>query len=650
MYEQRMYEQRALRRLPLVGIVLGVAIAIAALLTMVVGPAGAQSSDREIPETNKEPSSATAAVSAVSTTASTSLATTPLGPSTGLTADDLVERLVGTGVTTSPATYKGTPLAAGTFSGGTGILDGDMEDGVILSSGRVFNVVGPNIFDSVSSSNGIPGDSDLNSLASFATFDATVLEFDFKPDKDKLFFSYIFASDEYEEWVNTQFNDVFGFFVNGQNCATTPSTASLPNRPVSINTINNGRHPAGDPTATNPELYINNDLSAFGSGNAPINTEMDGLTKTLTCEASVTPNQTNHMKLAIADASDSSWDSNVFLKSGSLSTTPPGDNPNQPPTADAGGPYTVDEGSPTNPLDGSGSDPENGSLTYAWDLDNDGAYNDSTAEDPNFDASNLDGVNPPNTVTVGLQVTDDHDLKATDTAEVTINNVPPKITNITASAQNALSGNINSVTFTGQADDPANADGQAGFSWKWALDGGAFGSYGTQGVNNNTFKTSFSSCGNHTVSAQAKDKDNGESAVFPSANDTPVSVSVYDGAFKPPLVDGTLNQVQKGQVVPVKISVGCNGTNLAGLSPHIQLLSGNVSPESETTATAVTTTSVSSADSNQTMRPVDGGYIYNLRVPDNATANQLFTIRVNPWGQGAPPDANGMYAVLQIRK
>jgi hypothetical protein len=128
------------------------------------------------------------------------------------------------------------------------------------------------------------------------------------------------------------------------------------------------------------------------------------------------------------------------------------------------------------------------------------------------------------------------------------------------------------------------------------------------------------------------------------------SVSVYNGVFSPPLVDGSTNMVQKGQVVPVEISVGCGTINLTNLTPHIQLLSGNVSPEIESGSTAVTPTSVLAADTGQTMRPVDGGYIYNLQVPSNAAANQEFTIRVNPFGAAADHAATGMYVVIKILK
>jgi hypothetical protein len=54
------------------------------------------------------------------------------------------------------------------------------------------------------------------------------------------------------------------------------------------------------------------------------------------------------------------------------------------------------------------------------------------------------------------------------------------------------------------------------------------------------------------------------------------------------------------------------------------------------------------ADTTETMRQVDGGYIYNLQVPSNATANQEFTIRVDPFGATADHAATGMYVVIKI--
>lgn len=227
----------------------------------------------------------------------------------------LAAALVGPGVLIANATHSGAPAAAGTFSGGASSIG--FDTGVLLASGAIADATGPNTADSTGSAYGLPGDAALSSLAGVPTFDASILAFDFTPNADTVFFQYVFASEEYNEFVNTNFNDVFAFFVNGINCAVVDTGSGL--APVSINTINNG-NPAGDTTATNPSLYRNNDLQ---DGGGSINTEYDGLTVVLTCMAPVTPNAVNHMRLAIADGSDGAWDSGVFLKQGSLSTTPP---------------------------------------------------------------------------------------------------------------------------------------------------------------------------------------------------------------------------------------------------------------------------------------------------------------------------------------
>lgn len=226
-----------------------------------------------------------------------------------LTPQDLVDELVSEGITISNVTYTGADMAAGIFTGGTGIIGTDFDSGIILSTGNIADVIGPNESSSTTTILNEDGDEDLSELAGEKTYDATVLEFDFVPNEDLVSFQYVFASEEYQEFVYTSFNDVFGFFVNGENCAT------INDEPVSINTINNG-NPGDDTPASNPDLYINND----DLNNPPRNTEMDGLTVVLTCQAEVTQGETNHIKLAIADAGDRMWDANVFLKSGSFTT------------------------------------------------------------------------------------------------------------------------------------------------------------------------------------------------------------------------------------------------------------------------------------------------------------------------------------------
>ena len=231
----------------------------------------------------------------------------------GLTPTDLVNILLGEGVTVSNVVYSGANVAAGNFSGGTGIIG--FESGIILSSGDIASVVGPNTADGTTTNNGMPGDADLNTLIpGYTTNDAAVLEFDFVSSSDVVTFEYVFGSEEYNEYVYSPYNDVFGFFINGVNAALIPGTTT----PVAINNVNGGNPYSTNPS--NPEYYRNNDLD---DGGGSINTELDGLTTVLRVTVKVTPGETNHIKLAIADAGDFILDSDVFIKAESFTAVRP---------------------------------------------------------------------------------------------------------------------------------------------------------------------------------------------------------------------------------------------------------------------------------------------------------------------------------------
>ena len=245
---------------------------------------------------------------------------------TGLTVSDLTndsnspaslaQSLVGTGVSVSNVTYTGAPQAAGIFTGGQNIIG--FNSGIVLSAGSLANVVGPNCQAGITRDNGLPGDTDLQTLLpanSSATMDAAVLEFDFVPVGNTINFQYVFASDEYTEHVGF-FDDVFGFFVNGANAALIPGT----NTPVSVNTINNGNSGDANIPASNSQLFIDNDVQ-FPTA-APLDTEMDGMTVVLSVQVPVNAGVTNHIKLAIADTGDHVVDSNVFVSAGSLNSSP----------------------------------------------------------------------------------------------------------------------------------------------------------------------------------------------------------------------------------------------------------------------------------------------------------------------------------------
>lgn len=217
-------------------------------------------------------------------------------------------------ITVTSATLTGNANAFGTFSGGIPVFGGTFADGVVLSSGDIDNLPGPNTSDGTSTNFPDPGDADLNALIPQSTNDAAVLEFSFTVDPTQaqsggISFDFVFGSEEYNEYVD-QFNDVFAFFLNGTNIATLPG-----GDPISVNNVNTG---------DNSVLYRNNDESDLGNP-SPINIELDGLTTILSVGGTVNvgAGTSNTIKLAIADAGDSALDSAVFFAGGSFDSTPP---------------------------------------------------------------------------------------------------------------------------------------------------------------------------------------------------------------------------------------------------------------------------------------------------------------------------------------
>jgi hypothetical protein len=92
---------------------------------------------------------------------------------------------------------------------------------------------------------------------------------------------------------------------------------------------------------------------------------------------------------------------------------------NLPPIADADGPYSGDVGESIQ-LDGTGSyDPDGQIVSYEWDLDNDGQYDDAT------DAITSHSWPYRGVYTIGLKVTDDYGETDTDSASVRITGPDP---------------------------------------------------------------------------------------------------------------------------------------------------------------------------------------------------------------------------------
>ncbi len=238
--------------------------------------------------------------------------------STNSTAQQLVQNiLVGSGISTSNITFTGSNLSIGSFSNGNSTNIG-MDEGIILSTGKVIDIIGPNSLPNTQTNTLGSSDPQLAALIpNYAVYDAVALEFDFVPMSDTIRFQYVFASEEYQEWVGSGYNDVFGFFVTGadpsggnytnRNLAIVPGTS---NTIVSINTVNNGAFGGGP--CNNCSYFVDN------TGGTTI--EFDGFTVVLTSWLVVTPCTSYHIKLALGDGGDHSYDSGVFLKKNSFSS------------------------------------------------------------------------------------------------------------------------------------------------------------------------------------------------------------------------------------------------------------------------------------------------------------------------------------------
>ncbi|MEM6320579.1 MAG: choice-of-anchor L domain-containing protein [Bacteroidota bacterium] len=217
---------------------------------------------------------------------------------------------------------SGALESIGVFENGADVIN--FSDGIILSTGNISSAEGPNtLVETTTQFNRPSTDRDLMAIATDDLYDVAVIEFDFVPVVSQVTFQYVFASEEYCEFVGTIFNDVFGFFVSGPgingpfadgaiNVARVPDSEEF----VSINTIN---------YLANEDLYIKNELSG-DVANCDIefdpqqvnNIEYDGFTVPLLARFTVIPCETYHIRLVVGDVGDDKLDSAVFLKSKSF--------------------------------------------------------------------------------------------------------------------------------------------------------------------------------------------------------------------------------------------------------------------------------------------------------------------------------------------
>ena len=292
--------------------------------------------------------------------------------------------------------------------------------------------------------------------------------------------------------------------------------------------------------------------------------------------------------------------------------------PNAAPTVDAGGPYAVNEGSSVT-LSASGSDPNVGdTLTYAWDLDNNGSF-ETSGQSVSFSAASLDG---PTSATVKVKVTDQLGLSAVSTATVNVLNVAPAVSYSAASGN--LSCGPSNANYTISFADPASADTHtAVVDW---------GDGNTENLGSVTspfaILHTYALVGTYTATVTVTDDDGGV------GSNTITKTVNYNtsGVLQPINANGT-SIFKYNSTIPVKISfTNCDGTVPSNLAPTIALTMVSGSTPGLSINEPIST---SGADTTGVMRFSSNQYIYNLAtkpLPDSSATYQI-TITVPSTGQ-----------------
>ena len=232
----------------------------------------------------------------------------------------LANKLGGAGITISSPTLTCAGQANGTFVSGSTPLP--IDSGILLTTGKAINAAGAASF-LASTNNGTAGDAALATLAGTTTHDACYLEFDLIPNGDTVSFNYVFGSEEYNNSVCGPYNDAFAFFISGPGITGTQNMALVPGTsiPVTVNTINNGVPGSGYSIATCSAMGPGSPFTSYYYDNTG-GTQLTykGYTTLLKAQHDVIPCNTYHLKLTIADAGNSLYDSGVFIEAGSLKT------------------------------------------------------------------------------------------------------------------------------------------------------------------------------------------------------------------------------------------------------------------------------------------------------------------------------------------
>jgi hypothetical protein len=229
-----------------------------------------------------------------------------------------VLQLLGPGVPFSNVSVQGNRRAIGSFSDSSSIIE--IEKGIVLTTGYAASInknpALPLYNFPGSYNHGLENIPELSPLISGNSKDGLILKFDFQPQTPLITFDYVFASLEYNGYACSEYSDPIAIFISGPGIDGEKNIAVVPNTeiPVSINSINNIVNPdtlAGLCTSTFPQYF--NPFPLHGL-------IFNGSTVKMQASQEVTPCEQYTIRIMIADGSDESFDSALFIKINDQST------------------------------------------------------------------------------------------------------------------------------------------------------------------------------------------------------------------------------------------------------------------------------------------------------------------------------------------
>ncbi|WP_298140991.1 choice-of-anchor L domain-containing protein, partial [Flavobacterium sp.] len=227
-------------------------------------------------------------------------------------------------VTSSTGTNFGSTNGIGYFTNTNPTFP--LASGIVLSTGNVNNIPGPNSSILSNGASSWAGDAQLDNIITTATgtamnsLNATKLEFDFTSLNEFMSFDFLFASEEYGTF-QCSYSDAFAFLLTDLESGITTNLAVVPGTttPISVVTIRDTEFNTGC-SSVNADFF---DTYFNGANIYSSATNFNGQTTEMTASSAIIPNHPYHIKLVVADRSDAAFDSAVFIKAGSFTSGPP---------------------------------------------------------------------------------------------------------------------------------------------------------------------------------------------------------------------------------------------------------------------------------------------------------------------------------------